>query len=196
MIYREKSDKELAKLLSFGEEDAFRELYIRYKDKIWYYCFCFLKSEEETNDIIQEVFIRLWEMREFINSELSISSFLFTITRNSVLNYLRDTDTRRRIKKALLLKVVYDGDKTDEQLIFSDYQQLLIEAIDKLPPKRKIIFNMSRNENLSHKEIASQLGISIHTVQEHISESLRFIKTYFAKNSDVILSTCIISILF
>ncbi len=191
MTYSSITDKELVIFLTRNDEDAFRELYLRYKDKLWHYCFSFLKSEEESNDIIQEVFIRLWEMRAYVNPNLSFSSFMYTIVRNRVLNYFRDMDVEVQVKKIISQKQPIEENSAEVELIFSEYQGILKEAIEYLPPQRKKIFNMSRFENMSHKEIAARLGISVNTVQEHISESLRFIKGYLSQHTDLTLSLLI-----
>lgn len=191
MSYAAKSDKELVLFLVKNDEAAFREFYFRYKERLWHYAFHLLKSEEESDDIIQEVFIRFWEMRAFIDPELSISSFLYTMTKNRILNYFRDMDVEAQKKKALVLKLPVETDSIEDQLIFSEYKKILTDAIEQLPPQRQRIFNMSRIENKPHKEIAAQLDISVSTVQEHISESLRFIKSYFLKHTDLSLSLLI-----
>jgi RNA polymerase sigma-70 factor (ECF subfamily) len=196
MSYQTLSDKELAILLTKNEELAFREFYFRYKDKLWHYAFSFLKSEEESDDVVQEIFIRLWELRSFINPELSISSLLYTMTKNHILNYFRQMDVEAQLKKALALKLPVETDTTEADIIFAEYQKILTDAIELLSPQRKRVFNMSRIENKSHKEIAARLGISVSTVQDHISESLRFIKTYFAKHTDLTLEIMILITLY
>jgi RNA polymerase sigma-70 factor (ECF subfamily) len=188
--------KELVTLLAHNKEEAFSELYFRYKDKLWQYCFRFLKSEEETDDIIQEVFIRIWELRCFIDPEMSFSSFIYTITRNRILNYFRDMNIELQVKKALSLRTIIEKETIESALIFSEYQQILKDAIDKLPAQRKKVFNMSRTENLSHKEIASILGVSVNTIQDHISESLKFIKNYFAHHTDMTLGVLVLAGLY
>lgn len=188
MGIRKKTDTELVNLLIWDNETAFSELYVRYKDKLHYFCLSLLKSEEETNDIVQEIFIRLWESRIFINPNLSFSSFLYTIARNRILNYFRDMDIDAKAKSILAQNKPVEEDVIESNLIYTEYQNILKEAIEQLSPQRKKIFNMSRMDNLTHKEIAEQLGISVNTVQEHISESLRFIKTYFGKHSDISIS--------
>lgn len=188
MGIRKKTDTELVNLLIRDNETAFSELYVRYKDKLHYFCLSLLKSEEETNDIVQEIFIRLWESRIFINPDLSFSSFLYTIARNRILNYFRDMDIDAKAKSILAQNKPVEEDVIESNLIYTEYQNILKEAIEQLSPQRKKIFNMSRMDNLTHKEIAEQLGISVNTVQEHISESLRFIKTYFGKHSDISIS--------
>ena len=187
MRYSSKTDADLVTQLTLNNEEAFRELYLRYKDKLTYYCFNLLKSANEAEDMTQDIFIRLWEFRSLIDPDLSFSSYIYTIARNKVLNYFRDMDTELQVKKVLFEKALVEETTTDSDIIFAEYQQILSAAIEKLPARRKEIFNMSRIENKSHKEIASALGISVYTVQEHISESLRFIKTYFLQHTDLTL---------
>jgi len=194
MLYKTLPDKELAMLLAKSDEFAFRELYIRYKSKLWSYSISFLKSKDECDDLIQEIFIHLWEMRFIINSELSISSLLYTMTRNRIINYFRNMDVKLQAKIALAQTPI-ESKSTEDELIFMDYQKILMDAINKLPPQRKRIFNLSRIENKSHKEIASLLGISISTVQEHISESLRFIKKFFSNYTDLNINILILAFL-
>lgn len=190
MSFKEKTDKELVTLLIQNNETAFCELYVRYKDKLHYFCLHLLKSEDETNDIVQEIFIRIWESRSFVNPDLSFSSFLYTIARNRILNYFRDVDINEKAKQIMTQQINTEEDTIDSQIIYSEYQKILQEAISHLPPQRQKIFNMSRIESMPHKEIATELGISVNTVQEHISEALKFIKTYFNKHAD--LSICLL----
>lgn len=188
MGIKEKTDTELAILLTLNDEAAFSELYVRYKDKLYYFCLHLLKSKEEANDIVQEIFIRIWESRNFINPDLSFSSFLYTMARNRILNYFRDIDIDEKVKEILATQKVTEEEAIDSKIIYTEYQVILQKAISQLPPQRRKIFNMSRIESMSHKEIAAELGISVNTVQEHISEALKFIKAYFSKHADMSIS--------
>ena len=188
MGIKEKTDTELAILLTLNDEAAFSELYVRYKDKLYYFCLHLLKSKEEANDIVQEIFIRIWESRNFINPDLSFSSFLYTMARNRTLNYFRDIDIDEKVKEILATQKVTEEEAIDSKIIYTEYQVILQNAISQLPPQRRKIFNMSRIESMSHKEIAAELGISVNTVQEHISEALKFIKAYFSKHADMSIS--------
>lgn len=184
MTLRDKTDIDLVTQLTQDDEAAFSELYIRYKDKLSHFCFYLLKSKEEANDIVQDIFIRIWESRSFINPELSFSAFLYTMARNRIMNYFRDMDIDTKVKEILAARKITVEETTESQIIYTEYQEILQAAIALLPAQRKRIFNMSRVENMSHKEIAAELGISVNTVQEHISEALKFIKLYFNKNAD------------
>lgn len=188
MELKERTDTDLITLLTQDDEAAFSELYIRYKDKLCYFCISLLKSREEANDIVQEIFIRIWESRYFINPDLSFSSFLYTMARNRILNYFRDADIDAKVKSILATRKVVEEEGVDSQMIYTEYQNILQDAINLLSPQRQKIFTMSRIENMSHKEIAAQLNISVNTVQEHISEALKFIKNYFNKHADFSLS--------
>ena len=188
MGIKEKTDTELAILLTLNDEAAFSELYVRYKDKLYYFCLHLLKSKEEANDIVQEIFIRIWESRNFINPDLSFSSFLYTMARNRILNYFRDIDIDEKVKEILATQKVTEEEAIDSKIIYTEYQVILQNAISQLPPQRRKIFNKSRIESMSHKEIAAELGISVNTVQEHISEALKFIKAYFSKHADMSIS--------
>ena len=188
MGIKEKTDTELAILLTLNDEAAFSELYARYKEKLYYFCLHLLKSKEEANDIVQEIFIRIWESRNFINPDLSFSSFLYTMARNRILNYFRDIDIDEKVKEILATQKVTEEEAIDSKIIYTEYQVILQNAISQLPPQRRKIFNMSRIESMSHKEIAAELGISVNTVQEHISEALKFIKAYFSKHADMSIS--------
>lgn len=188
MGIREKTDTELAILLIHDDEAAFSELYVRYKDKLYYFCLHLLKSQEEANDIVQEIFIRIWESRSFINPDLSFSSFLYTMARNRIMNYFRDMDIDIKVKEIIASQKITTEETAESQIIYTEYQEILRTAIEQLPTQRQRIFNMSRIENMSHKEIAAELNISVNTVQEHISEALKFIKIYFNKNADLTMS--------
>lgn len=185
MDIEKKIDSDLVVLLTQNNETAFCQLYTRYKDKLYYFCLSLLKSKEEANDIVQEIFSHIWESRSFINPELSFSSFLYTMARNRIFNYFRDIDIDIKIKEIIALKSPVEEEYIESDLIYTEYQKILTDAIDAMPPQRKKVFNLSRKENLSHKEIAARLDISVNTVQQHISESLKFIKLYFNKHDNI-----------
>lgn len=184
MSLKDKTDIDLVTQLTQDDEAAFSELYIRYKDKLSYFCLYLLKSKEEASDIVQDIFIHIWESRTFINPDLSFSSFLYTMARNRILNYFRDMDIDAKVKEILAAQKITIEETTESQIIYTEYQTILQAAIEQLPPQRQRIFNMSRIENMPHKEIATELGISVNTVQEHISEALKSIKIYFNRHTD------------
>ena len=166
-----------------GDEDAFCELYATYKNRLIYFAMRFLKSREYAEDVFQDAFTVVWQSRRFINPDASFSSYLYTIMRNRILNQLRNAANEEKLKERILSQALDYTEDTKREVMLNDLKSLISHALQQLTPRQREIFEMSREAQLSHKEIADKLGISINTVQEHISTSLKLIRTYLIKYS-------------
>lgn len=166
-----------------GDEDAFCELYATYKNRLLYFAMRFLKSREYAEDVFQDAFTVVWQSRRFINPDASFSSYLYTIMRNRILNQLRNAANEEKLKESILSQALDYTEDTKREVMLNDLKSLISHALQQLTPRQREIFEMSREAQLSHKEIADKLGISINTVQEHISTSLKLIRTYLIKYS-------------
>lgn len=166
-----------------GDEDAFCELYATYKNRLIYFAMRFLKSREYAEDVFQDAFTVVWQSRRFINPDTSFSSYLYTIMRNRILNQLRNAANEEKLKESILSQALDYTEDTKREVMLNDLKSLISHALQQLTPRQREIFEMSREAQLSHKEIADKLGISVNTVQEHISISLKLIRTYLIKYS-------------
>ena len=166
-----------------GDEDAFCELYATYKNRLIYFAMRFLKSREYAEDVFQDVFTVVWQSRRFIKPDASFSSYLYTIMRNRILNQLRNAANEEKLKESILSQALDYTEDTKREVMLNDLKSLISHALQQLTPRQREIFEMSREAQLSHKEIADKLGISVNTVQEHISTSLKLIRTYLIKYS-------------
>lgn len=166
-----------------GDEDAFCELYATYKNRLIYFAMRFLKSREYAEDVFQDAFTVVWQSRRFINPDASFSSYLYTIMRNRILNQLRNAANEEKLEESILSQALDYTEDTKREVMLNDLKSLISHALQQLTPRQREIFEMSREAQLSHKEIADKLGISINTVQEHISTSLKLIRTYLIKYS-------------
>ena len=166
-----------------GDEDAFCELYATYKNRLIYFAMRFLKSREYAEDVFQDAFTVFGQSRRFINPDASFSSYLYTIMRNRILNQLRNAANEEKLKESILSQALDYTEDTKREVMLNDLKSLISHALQQLTPRQREIFEMSREAQLSHKEIADKLGISINTVQEHISTSLKLIRTYLIKYS-------------
>ena len=179
------SEEILVNMLSTGDKNAFENLYVKYKERLYYYCFSILSDSNASEDLVQDTFIKVWETRESVQSQMSFSSYLFTIIHNKAITYLR----RLQIEKETIDYWTTEYSKPDEsiiaKMISGEYESFFEKVTEKLPPKRKIVFRLSREERLSHKEIAKRLGISVYTVQEYISETLNYFKINLLKHPDL-----------
>ena len=175
-------ERSLVLRLIDGNEDAFCELYAAYKNRLIYFAMRFLKSREYAEDVFQDAFTIIWQGRRFINPDASFSSYLYTIVRNRILNQLRDLVNQDKLKEQILQQAVDYSNDTQNEILANDLKQLISCAMQQLTPRQRKIFEMNREQQMSHKEIADVLGISVNTVQESISTSLRTLRFYLKKN--------------
>lgn len=180
------NDSELLVLLRQNSVTAFEALYIRYKKRLESFCLFMLKSPTVTQDVVQEVFIKIWNARGTLNADQSFSNYIYTLAKNQSLNELRSAKRKITMENILIRREEASEDENAEtKLIMKEYQTLLQAAINELSEQKRKIYVMSRNEGKSHKEIAEIMQISPHTVQSHISDSLRSISDYFFRHADI-----------
>lgn len=177
-------ERKLVLRLIEGDEDAFCELYAAYKNRLLYFAMKFVKSREFAEDIFQDAFTVVWQGRRFINPDSSFSSYLYTIVRNRILNQIRDMTNEDQLKEHILSQAVDATNDTKSEILLNDLKEIIGRALEQLTPRQREVFKMSRDQQMSHKEIADALGVSVNTVQEHISVSLKVIRTYLTKYSD------------
>lgn len=178
----EAEERSLLLRLTKNDEGAFCELYAAYKKRLVCFAGHFLQSREEAEDLFQDTFTAVWRNRHSIDPDASFSSYLFTVMRNKILNHLREREYRMRLLDCLTKQPVGSSEETDSSLQTFELQQLIAKALQQLTPRQREIFSMSRDRHLSHKEIAEALGITVNTVQDSISTSLRTIRAYLPKS--------------
>ena len=176
------NERELVLRLINGDEDAFCSLYASYKNRLVFYSIRFLKSQESAEDLFQDAFTVIWQSRQFINPDMSFSSYLYTIVKNRILNQLRDLEQHEKLRNDILKNAVDYSNETIENILTADLQNLLQEGMNKLTDRQRQIFRMSRELNMTHKEIAEQLNISVNTVQQSISTSLSSLRDFLQKH--------------
>ncbi|WP_199120783.1 RNA polymerase sigma factor [Pedobacter sp. ASV28] len=179
-------DIELLLKLRNGEASAFAEIYNQYRSKILVYACNLCKSEDLAEEIVQEVFIKIWQKRAQINTALHFGAYIKKITLNHVLNHLKKVAREKVLQKELFGYIEALRNSTEENLFEKELLKTYDEAIQNLPPQKKLIYHMSRIEDLSHDEIAEKLNISKNTVKNHMVEATRFIRNYVSKNDCVI----------
>lgn len=172
------SDKQLFKEVSEGNEQAFQQLYNRYYQRIYSFAVKVVKSTHVAEEVVQEVFIRLWEQRELLSEVKSPDNYLFIVIRNHVFNHLRtaanELNRREQLWEAFQQRVADEATTLEAQ----EAEQFLDLLLAKLSPQQRIIFRMSREEGFSHQQIADELHLSKNTVKKHIANSLKIFKTH------------------
>ena len=159
-----------------GDTKAFEELYYLYSEKLYFFSLRYLKNQQDAEGLVQEIFIKIWENRTSLKKGLSFSSFLFTIARNTIFNQHRKRVNENAYKEYLRIYLDQHHNKTENDIILADMKKRIDASIENLPPQRKLIFRLSRNEGLSYKEIAGKLNISEKTVEAHMRLALKTIR--------------------
>ncbi len=174
--YHQLSDRELAELLIKKDEKGFAEIYKRYWTIMYMHALKMLRNEEDTRDVVQEVFTNLWVKHSAIKSTDNIGGYLYTSIRNKVL----DTIAHKRTQISHLESLTKYIESTDNRLIEDITDREMMEALDleieQLPAKMKIIFEMRVKQHKTYKEIAEALDISDKTVKKQVSNAIKIVK--------------------
>jgi RNA polymerase sigma-70 factor (ECF subfamily) len=168
--------------LKAGDKQAFNQLFYQHERKLYNFSCKLLHSQEDAEEIVQEVFIRVWEHRSTLKEDLPFEAFIIRIAKNLIYNkakrkvneYAYKEYCIKHLNKALLT--------TENEVNFNALEELTSHFIEQLPPKRKIIFTMSRVRGLTNQEIANQLNISTSTVENQINKALKAFKHHLYQN--------------
>lgn len=162
--------------LANDDKKALEELFNYYYPRLYQFSKSFLKLEDGIDDILQEVFVKIWQNRRNIRSAETFSPFIFTMTRNLLLNELRSRLSKQKIKDEIIKLSVSEEYHSFEKMEYGELKETVDQIVTNLPEKQREVFLLSRYEGLSHKEIAEKLQISTKTVEYHISQSISTIK--------------------
>lgn len=173
------TNQQLQVLLKQGNEDAFNEIYNRYWDVLYAYAYRIYTEDKICEDIIQDVFIRLWEKATLIEIQ-NIEAYLFKAIKYKIASHIRDLKYTSVHSEAL--QNITIPTTPENTLEYEEFEKLVFFQIDKLTPKCKKVFVLSRFENLSNSEISQKLKISIRTVEKHISDALKELKLSLKTN--------------
>lgn len=175
-------EKELLLQLRMGHKSAFEELYSRYKLRLTGNLLRILKSPELVEDVIQDVFLGVWENRLNIDPEQSIKSYLYASTANRAKNIFRKASYDQKFKDFLLPQWKEYYTHVEELLFAQENNQLLEELLNNLSPQQQKVFRLCKMEGKSYKEVAQLLGISEATVNTHISKANSVLKNLVNHN--------------
>lgn len=175
-LYGKLSDANLLTLLKSGDRSAFTEIYNRYWSVLYLHARHMLHNRDNARDIVQEVFTTIWSKSADLELSVSLNAYLYKSVRNSILNLIR----KEKHESEYIAKLgdFYDkGDfATDEQVNFNDLKIQIEKEVALLPRKMRMVFELSRNENLTHAEIAEQLQISDLTVKKQINKAIHILR--------------------
>ncbi len=155
--------------------DVFEEIFRDTKDRLYHFVFKLTRNNSDTQDILQESYSRLWEKRETIDVSMDVLPLLLTYARNCFIDHLRKRERDQRFLDNLSEEAV-EVAAAELSLDLKDKEKLLRVSLEQLPAKRRQIFGLVKEQGLSHKEVAEQLGITTGTVEKQVGLSLKFLR--------------------
>jgi len=176
-----KTEAELISNVKAGMTSAFDALFEIYSLKIYSFAFSILKSKEDSEDVVQHTFFKVWEKRESINNNLAFKSYLFTIAYNVSIDMLRERLKEKGHRESISV-MASSNYNLEDRIEFGDLLDRINQIAKDLPPRKREIYQLSRVHNLSYSEIAEKLNISVKTVENGIGYSLKYIKTHLGND--------------
>ncbi len=175
------TDTDLVKALIKGDIEAFDALFARYSGKIFLLGKRYLGTREDAEGLVQEVFIKIWEKKEQIKEHLSFRAYLFTITYNTIRRYFRVKYRKPELLQEIPEELAAKAEQVATHVEFLELVEEVERAIESLSPRQRQIYKMSRQDGLSHKEIARLLSLRPKTVENHIHEAIRKIREHLSR---------------
>ena len=174
----ENADYFCVKCLAEGDEDAFVALYNRYHRKIYYSALKMCQSETLAQDVTQDVFLKVWDIRASLNPNQNFAAFISVICRNIIFDLYKKAAHEETIKKELQQFAEISEHEQDDDDFYETYKKLLDQAIAELPPQRRTVFELCKLKGKTYDEVARKMNISRSTVQDHIVKANKFIREY------------------
>lgn len=173
---------EILKRIANGEEKAYADLFAHFHGRLYEYIYRLTKNKEVAEELVLDVFLKLWQGKEVIAEIQNMDGFLFKIAYRKSIDFLRSAVHNRKFADLAFLQLQVSDDEDPAAILMRrEYDEKLREAIALLPPQRQKVFQMAK-EGKSYVEIAKELSISVNTVNKQVYEARAFIRSYIAKN--------------
>jgi len=178
-----------------GDQVAFKIIYEAYQSQVLTFANVYLKSRQHAEETMQEVFLKLWNLKGKLNEINDLENYILTITRNKAF------DTLRKLKREIRYMQPMEADDdipenvTEERILLEDTRQLLEKGIDQLPPQQKRVYQLCHQQGLKYDEVATELGISPQTVHRHMKLALGSLRKYMSQHTDLTVLLIILKII-
>lgn len=193
--YTNTGDEKLFALIEQGDEGAFTQAYERYHKLLYVLAYRYLMNAAMAEDVVQHVFTRLWEFRSELRVGISLKNYLFTMTKNHVLNLIRNENSAVTKNYEMAQSAPAYEDNLVENLEKKEMMSSFYRALDMLPAQKREICLMKVEEELTNQEIAERMNLSINTIKTHYSEALKLLRKHLSKMLIIVVFTTLISFL-
>ncbi|HEY9045348.1 MAG TPA: RNA polymerase sigma-70 factor [Ohtaekwangia sp.] len=165
---------------SQGDQLAFRRLFHVYSPKVYSFALRLTHSGTLAEEVVQDIFLKLWLFKETLDAIQNFEAYLFTLTRNHTFNQLKRIAIETNAINKLEKELTEAHHETEETILYRESQHILNQVVSNLPPQQKLVYGMCHQEGLKYEEVAQRLNISRLTVKTHMQQALRTIKAHFS----------------
>ena len=158
------------------DDHAFEQLFKAHFKALHSYASMMLYQDSHAEEIVQNMFVKLWEKRELLNVQISVKAYLYKCVHNDCLNYMKHIKIKAKYQDRAAFTMNDQTENTSDKLVLGELQDRLQHALNELPEQCRTIFQMSRFEELKYREIADELGLSIKTVENQMGKALRILR--------------------
>jgi RNA polymerase sigma-70 factor, ECF subfamily len=169
-------EKQVLETLQLGNESAFEMIFRTYYQPLCRYAYSFLQDKEEAEEVVQSSFITVWDKRNSLTIETSVKSYLYRMVRNGCLNVIKHEKVKQQHVAHELAVMEVSHESVSQKVQAAELETKISEAIKTLPEQCRLVFQLSRFEELKYQEIADQLQISIKTVENHMGKALKLMR--------------------
>jgi RNA polymerase sigma-70 factor (family 1) len=160
----------------------FSDLFRQHEHKLYTLALKLTKSDQLAKDIIQEVFLKLWDQRNQLTSIMNIEAWLYRVTENKIIDFLRKASADNRLKEKIWNQLQQIVNESEQYLAAKEYNQIIQKAIDQLPPQRKLIYQLNKENGMNYLDIADELQLSKHTVKNQLSTAIKSVRNFLVRN--------------
>ena len=175
---KEKYDKELIRNVQKGDVFSFDIIYKKYNRKIYYFSLSYLKNRDDAEDVVQLAFLNLWRNRANLKEQYNIDSYLFKIAYNTIRKHFNKRSRERELLDDYGKILIRDDNSASVDIEYKESLDLAEIVISKLPPRQKLVYNLSIREGLTNEEIEKKLKISKRTVENHLHRARLYLKKH------------------
>lgn len=163
-------------------EIFFSDIFRQHENRLYTLALRLTKSEQTASDIIQEVFLKLWEQRENMACITNMGAWLYRLTENKVIDFLRKAAADHRLKEKIWAGLQQIMNEAELHIAAKEYNQIIQKAINQLPPQRRLIYQLNKEEGLNYQQIADELRISRHTVKNQLFTAVQSVRHFITKS--------------
>ena len=172
------NEKETLLRVAAGDEDAFTALFLHYQGRVNAIAFTLTRSETAAEELVQDIFLKIWLHRSDLPEVKYFQDYLFIITRNQAFTALKRLASQKKLHQDATADIEFSDQRTEQEVLERDFGKLLEQAIARLPSQQQRVFRLSREQGLNRDEIAEKLRLSPNTVKTHMSQALKNIRAF------------------